>query len=321
MKKRALGLLTTVALLGFIIFAVLNLQAMKDRYVVQTSSLQPAAAHLESDLDLTKTGSFLFAASQPEVQTATQFNESCGSVAREQSIVLGCYAAQRIYIYKVDDSRLKGVEQVTAAHELLHGVYDRMSEGERQRIDKLLEDQAKNIDDIRLKTTIAEYQKTEPTQVVNELHSIFGTEVSVLSPKLEEHYRKYFLNRQKIVDYANQYEQTFTNINQKIDDYDTKLTALKNQKDEIEDALKTKQHKIEADKQNLSSLRRSGNVDAYNNAVPNYNQQIREYNSQLEQLKAIINEYNDLVIKRNTLATTQIDLIHQLDSKYQPLDR
>lgn len=317
--KRFLKYCLTLLLISLLAVCYFERQWLKDEYIVRTVTQQSTAMTLANDLDLTGQASFVYRASQPEVQTANAFNSSCGSVKKEQSIVLGCYANQRIYVYQVDAAELAGVEQVTAAHELLHAEYARMSSGEKKQIDALLQAQFQTMTDPRLKATIAQYQKTEPGDVVNEMHSIFGTEVANLSPALEAHYKNYFKDRQKIVRYSSQYEQTFTNLETQISQYDTQLSDLKNQKDSLEASLKTQETQIEADKVKLNDLKQRNDIAGYNALVVTYNNEVRSYNSVLTQVQNLVNEYNSLVVQRNNLATTQNNLAHKLDSSYQTI--
>lgn len=294
-------------------------QWIKDQYVVRTTALEARSQAVASDLELTDGALFTYKASQPKIENANEFNKSCQNVAREQSIVLGCYTVQQIFVYNVTDERLNGVIQVTAAHELLHAVYDRMPSAEKSEVNALLEQTAQTIDNQRFKDTLAEYRRTEPDQIDNELHSIIGTEIAVLPSSLETHYQKYFKNRQKIVSYAKQYEQTFTDIDAQIKQYDAQLTDLKSQKEALESTLNSEQAAIEAEGARMKSLRSSGQILAYNAAVPGYNQSISIYNANIARLKQIVVEYNSIVEERNKLATTQNDLTKQLDSNYQTL--
>lgn len=319
MKRRLLSLAVSLLLLGGVAAAYANRQWIRDSYVVRTVQQQPAALTLEDDLELTNTGRFLYRASRPAVEPAATFNSLCRGVNREQTIVLGCYSQQQIYIYKITDQRLGGVQQVTAAHELLHAVYERLSNNERQAVNQLLNDQATRVTNPRLQQLLAQYQQSEPNSVINEMYSIFGTEVAELSPQLEAHYSKYFSNRQKIVDYSRTYEQTFTNLEKQIQDYTNQLENLKSKKESLETSLESQQRDIELSRQRLESLRQEGQIAAYNDGVAPFNAKIRSYNLALEQLQAVITNYNDVVSKRNAVATTQNDLSKQLDSKFQPL--
>ncbi len=319
MKRKLISGLSFIVLLILITVAFSQRQLLKDTYIVRTTDLQPASAEISDQLSLTTQGSFLYEASQPEVQAADVFNASCRNVAREHSIVLGCYTQQRFFVFDVKDERLSGVKQVTAAHELLHAVYERMPQKEKQTVNTLLLSTAESINTKRFKDTLEEYKRTEPDQIENELHSILGTEIEVLPTQLEEHYAQYFSNRKQIVSFAKQYEETFTNLDDEIKQYDSELTSLREQKEQLEGSLKSQQSNIELERARLDSFR-SSNPASYNAAVPGYNQKIQAYNQDIAELKILVARYNELVEKRNLLATTQNDLVKQLDSSYQPLE-
>lgn len=319
MKRRVFSAVLVVALMGMALGVLANRQLLRDYFIVQTTALQPESDALSARLDLTNSGTFLYKASQPEVQSANEFNDSCKSVAHEHSIVLGCYTRQRIFVYNVTDKRLEGVQEVTAAHELLHAVYERMPQSEKDELNLLLTATANSIGDQRFRETVDEYKRTEPGQLENELHSILGTEIAVLPAKLEEHYKKYFSNREKIVSYAKQYEEAFTSIDSKIKDYDAQLATLKTEKTTLESSLRTQQQEIEAEKARLNALRSSGDIAAYNAGVPVFNKKIQNYNATISDLQRIIDQYNNIVVNRNSLAATQNDLVKQLDSNYNPL--
>ncbi len=300
-------------------WAVLNWQWIKDSYTVHSSDVQAEATALQSQLGLTPHADFIFKASRPEVQDSTQFNKSCANVHHEQSIVLGCYTAQRFYIFDVDDERLAGVKEVTAAHELLHAVYERLSTREKERLDALLTTTAAQITSQRFIDTLGQYEKTQPSQITNELHSILGTEIQDLPPELEAHYARYFTNRKQIVAYAVQYESTFTALESDIEKYDTQLADLAERKGTLEASLEQAQRSIASEQSRLNQLRESDNITEYNAAVPDFNTRVRNYNADIVSLKAVIEEYNTIVEKRNSLATTQSDLVHELNSNFQSL--
>ncbi len=54
------------------------------------------------------------------------------AVAWKRNAILGCYnpSSRDIYIYNVTNSELDGVKEVTAAHEMLHAAWERLSESE-----------------------------------------------------------------------------------------------------------------------------------------------------------------------------------------------
>ncbi len=319
MKRRLGVVLVVFAVTMAAVWGYTNWQYVKDQYVAYRTPLEAESLTLLPKLDLTDKGRFLFKASRPEVLNAFRFNTACSSVTREQSIVLGCYTRQRFYVYNVTDERLAGVKEVTAAHELLHAVYERLSSKEKNALNQQLRTAAASIQDERFNATIEQYKRTEPGQVENELHSILGTEIAVLPEPLESHYRIYFNDRAKIVTYAKQYAETFQAVEQKIKAYDTQLQSLVTQKDQLELQLSEQQRSIEREKAKLDQLKSGNQVDEYNQTVPLYNQLVRNFNADVGTLKQIVEDYNEIVAKRNALAATQNELVKELDSTYQQI--
>ncbi|MBP9738252.1 hypothetical protein KBD20_01045 [Candidatus Saccharibacteria bacterium] len=316
MKRKftgAIALLVTVVLVGLV---VLNAQYVRDWAVVQATDVQPAAAVLEDSISLTDAGSFTYEASLPEVLGADTFNAACGNVAKEQSVVLGCYTRQRFYVYDVTDPRLNGVQEVTAAHELLHAMYERLSQSERDKLDRQLITAAAAIQDEQFKATVDAYKVLEPNEISNELHSILGTEIAVLPQALEDHYARYFKDRSKIVRYTQGYQEQFVSIENQIKSYDQQLAALKQQIEATEATISRLESQLNSDQQQMSVLRRT-DVAAYNAMVPAYNQTVKEYNVAVTTAQQLTSEYNDIVASRNELAATQTELTNQLDSNYQ----
>lgn len=319
MKRRLFAGFGFTLLLAMGGWVYLNRQYVKDQYVVYQNPLQSQTAALMPSLNLTNKGQFLYKASQPEVLDATKFNQACGGVHREHSVVLGCYTKQRFYIYNVTDQRLDGVQEVTAAHELLHAVYERLSPSEKNALNQQLRTAAAAIEDERFIATLDQYKKSEPNQVDNELHSILGTEIAILPASLEAHYQRYFKDRAKIVRYAQKYADTFNEIEAQIKTYDTKLAELKQEKDQKEASLASQQRVIENQRSRLNQLQSSEDIEAYNQLVPGFNQLVRTFNDDVATLKEIIETYNSIVAERNELAATQNDLLKGLDSSYQTI--
>jgi len=170
-------------------------------------------------------GKFLFYASAPSVQERSDFNQFCRKIV-EKSAVLGCYTSGQIYIYNISDPRLDGIKDVTAAHEMLHAAYDRLSEGEKGEVDEMIETAAAQVDSENLKRKLALYDTTEPTQRLNELHSMLGTEIKTLPPDLETYYARYFTNRLTLVSLSERYEQVFGELEQQQKQLVTELNAL-----------------------------------------------------------------------------------------------
>ena len=107
----------------------------------------------------TSTSRHLFYINRPEIIPKSEFVGSCNNTKAEQTIVLGCYHGVQngIFVLRIaNDSRLNGVMQVTAAHEMLHAAYDRLSNSERTKVNAMLEDYYHHqLKDARIQKTIA----------------------------------------------------------------------------------------------------------------------------------------------------------------------
>ena len=202
--------------------------------------------------ELTDQGTFYFYASRPEVQDRTAFNQSCTTAKGETTVVLGCYVSQRTFLFNVTDERLDGIKEVTAAHEMLHAAYDRLSGSERQKIDSLLEAEAAKITDPDFVSLMKEYEKSEPGERLNELHSIIGTQVASIDPALESYYSRYFKDRAQLVGFYTKYQTVFASIKDQQAQLVSEMDSLITQ---INDA-----------------------TNSYNNGVTDLNSDIKEFN-------------------------------------------
>jgi hypothetical protein len=173
-------------------------------------------------------GRFLFYASRPAIAEGARFDDLCASGSEDVG-VLGCYvhADRSILLFDVTDERLDGMEEVVAAHEMLHAAWDRLGDDERRRLGELLEAEvAKRADDEHLAETLAFYDEREPGQRANELHSIIGTEYADLAPELEQHYARYFTDRTAVVALHEASNAVFLQQQAAIDDLIARLDAL-----------------------------------------------------------------------------------------------
>ncbi len=323
-RRPRIGRLLVLLVLAGVLFAVfLKVQVIRDAIRLHGYEPSQLVRQLADSTTMTDEARKLFYVNHPVVASRSSFSEHCSSRG-EQTIVLGCYHAvdRGIYLFDVNDVRLTGVEEVTAAHEMLHAAYDRLGRGERQRIDRLLQDfNNTRVTDQRLKQTIAAYQKSEPRDVVNEMHSIFATEVADLPPELESYYGRYFQNRQKIVDYAERYQQEFSARRARVATLDRELAAIRIRMDGNRAALDRQEAAIEDQRNRLDELRASGNLAAYNTAVPVFNLQVDRYNTLIATTRAQIDEYNRIVAERNTLALEVKELAQSINSQPAPLSR
>jgi len=227
-KGHSHKLAIVLTLISFIIAALLliNRQYVIDQVVVWQFKPSGQVTALADRASMNDRGKFYFYASQPALENADTFNQKCDR--KEQSTaILGCYTGRYIYIYNVTDEKLDGIREVTAAHEMLHAAYDRLGDDERSKVDALLSqeyDKLKN--DKKLAERMAFYARTEPGQRNNELHSVIGTEISDIAPKLEEHYKQYFSDRSQIVSLHHKYESVFNDLQSRGESLSAELTRL-----------------------------------------------------------------------------------------------
>jgi hypothetical protein len=216
---------------------------------------------LANDTQMSTKGRRIFYLTQPSV-TANNAG-SCTSKS-EKTIVLGCYspAKNKISIQEVDDPRLDGIMQVTAAHEMLHAAYHRLTYTERKRVDQELAIVFSKLTDQRVKDNIALYQQQDPKVVPNELHSILATEVEVLTPFLENYYQQYFTDRSAVVKYAKQSAQPFVELTNEAAFIESRLQVLKSEIHQY------------------SAFNKGDKIDSiYRQKVEEYNRLVDRYNS------------------------------------------
>jgi hypothetical protein len=283
-KPRRVG---TVVKLGFnilllivAVWVLLNRQDVLDAIQLFQYSPPAEVEALAKETSMSDGGIHAFYVSHPTLADRSTFNSSCNTNSKEQTIILGCYTGQRIYIYNITDARLPGVRQVTAAHEMLHAAYDRLGKSEKERIDAYIDAQAQKITDPRILNLIDMYRKSEPGELHNEMHSIFGTEVKELSPELEEHYKEFFTDRSKVVWFSEQYEKVFNE-------------------------LKAKQKSIIADMESLADEIKKRNV-ALSLAVKDLDSDIRSFNQRAND--GDFESQAEFNTERNQLVARQQDL-------------
>lgn len=309
-------ILSCVFTLGVFAVLLVGFWFRQDAYDwLRLRQYQPPAtiAQLAEHTTMTPKATHLFYVHHPVLADKVSFNEHCRE--NEQTIVLGCYVANRgIYLFDVTDSRLSGVEEVTAAHEMLHAAYDRLSADEKQRVNQLIHNAYGQVTDERIKKVIGQYQKMG-ADTDNELHSILGTEVATLPAELEQYYSRYFANRQAVVTFSEKYEAVLSQRKDQVADYDQRLSALKAEIDENQNDLDQESEALKGERQRLNSLLSNNQVEAYNAGVNDFNEKVRTLNAKVNQTRGLIEEYNNLVKERNNIALEEQELIKSLDSR------
>ncbi|HET6747571.1 MAG TPA: hypothetical protein VFH06_05690 [Candidatus Saccharimonadales bacterium] len=229
-KKRSRGSIASVFVLlvslGIALFLVLNRQHIIDQISVWQYRPSNDIVAIATRSGLNENGTFVFYAAHPSIEDASSFNQKCGR-KESSTAILGCYNGQDIYIYNVTDARLDGIREVTAAHEMLHAAYARLSDGDKNTINKLLTSEYEKLKDNKdFAERMAFYDRTEPGERDNELHSIIGTEVGSIGNELEAYYKRYFSDRNKVVVLHEKYAAVFGDLQKRGESISSQLTAL-----------------------------------------------------------------------------------------------
>ncbi len=202
--------------------AFLNESLIRDKIKALRFTPSAELIGIENNLGLTSKATTIFRATSPSLDSSIEFNEHCSS-HDINTAVLGCYDDDRIFIYKVQTQELDGIIESTAAHELLHAVWYRLSNVEKSALINDLEKTYQENCDL-LCDILAEYPEADFS---SELYARVGTEVKNLPESLSTHYRQYFNDQTAVVDFYNSYVEVFTAINKKNDNLYAKIVSIK----------------------------------------------------------------------------------------------
>lgn len=314
MIKRILGVATVMAIvIGVPLATFFYRYDILDWWRLRNYDPPREISTLADQTTMSLYGQRLFFVHKPELDDKQTFSDRCkGS---EQTIVLGCYRREEgIYILQVSDGRLAGAMEVTAAHEMLHAAYDRMSSSEKKRVNDMLVEERTKLTNERVKTTLKGYEDRDATSIYTEMHSIFGTELRNISPELEEHYAIYFNDRSSVVAISEKYEQVFVDIRTKVETYDADISIRKKAIEIQESAIKQSSSSLQKRKSEMDDMLARNDRGSYNEQVPVYNAAVGEHNGMVNRLKIEIEEFNKLVEIRNSISLEQQDLIKILNA-------
>lgn len=315
-------LLLLLVIIGSGTAGVLQKQAIIDQWLLYGYTAPTAVADLATQDGMTDYARKIFYVNHPSILKGSNFEVACPKNGGEKTIVLGCYhgGQKGISLFYVNEPLLNGVEQVTAAHEMLHAAYDRLSSNDKQRIGTLLQNYYLNdLHDARLLAIIDAYKISEPNDVVNEMHSVFGSEIATLPQALEEYYQRYFTDRSVVTGFASKYQAEFTNRQNTVALNDAQLAALKTQIESKQSDLSDQLKEINANQSKLKALRNTDPA-TYNEMVPAYNRSVDDYNYGIREVQLLVDRYNALVVSRNAVALEVDKLAQELSNKVTPIN-
>lgn len=301
-RMRKIGkLVVLVVILASAVGVLVFRQRIVDQVKYWEYEPAPAIAAMADRSGMSDEGRFYFYVTHPRLESAEQFNEDC---RKNESVnpVLGCYisGADTIHIYDITNQDLDGIKEVTAAHEMLHAVWARMSQAERKELGPSLRSTYERVKTPELETRMAYYAESGEETVVSELYAILPTEVSDIGPQLESHYKKYFYDRQKVVAlYV---------------DYSVALN-------ELDAELKTLSESLEKDRQSIEQqeLRLKSDIEAMNQRVATFNS--RAASGYFTSNEAFERERSVIIASQSTINARQREFIRLVDSYNQKVQR
>lgn len=215
----------SLVILSAAVWVFFNRTYIVDQITVWRYPPGPSVSSLAIHSGMNDRGTFLFYASRPQIETRESFNTHCKRRA-EKTAILGCYDGRQIFIYDIKDARLDGIQEVTAAHEMLHAAYERMSDTKKHHVAGMIDTAMAEVQNESLIARLKVYDKTEPGERYNELHSMLGSEAGKLPAELSRYYDQYFSDRQAVVKKFKAYEQVFAGLEMKQKDLSSQLNDL-----------------------------------------------------------------------------------------------
>lgn len=295
--------------IGIVLFALFNRQWISDEIAYLTYHPSAQMQEFATRSSMNQEGKFLFYASHPVLEDAAQFNKSCPSHSQTMAI-LGCYDGQTIYIYNITNSQLDGIREETAAYEMLHAAYKRLSPSDRAHLDTLIEAEYAKQATSETNASVAYFAKYEPGQRDDELFSVIATQFSSISPQLEAYYSRYFTNRQALVALYQKYSSVFTSLQNQTTSLYNSLTALNTKINNDTADYNAASSQLNNDIARFNQQAQSGTMSqsqydqqraalenriaALNGERTSINNEVATYNSELEQYNAIALQYQKL---------------------------
>lgn len=307
-QKSSFGKIIVLIIIVLIAAAIaLNWTWVRDFYRGTIYRPSDTMMQIRDSLDLTERGNFLFNASQPALNSEEEFNDNCQSFDDEEA-VLGCYTDFNIYVYNITEPRLKGIRELTTAHELLHAVYARMDVIEKDAL-------RADLEKVYLENTAVLKEEIEAYDTDEQLEEIYvrsGTEIKNLPETLEKHFAEVFNDQDKIVDFYNSYIKVFRELEGELDNLKSAMdnldTQIESKTNEYEKWVKELEAKID-DFNNCANT--AGCFNSEIDFTNLRNQLLREQNlledlygeidGLIDQYNAYVDKYNNNVIESENL--------------------
>ena len=295
--RKRLMVFSGCSLLFLILALVIGVNFVLIRDVLVGIRYQPSSemAAIRTSLELTDKGVRIFNASFPELLEKTDFNKKCREASNETAI-LGCYTDDRVYIYNIVDKELSGIRELATAHELLHAVYKRMSDSDKNALVEPLTRVFEANQDL-LGSEIDSYPVSEKQE---ELYVRAGTEIKDLPFELERHFAEVFSDQDKIVDFYNSYIGTFLKIKSRLSEL---LTEINNLESEINAKMSAYETGVSALNKKIREFNACAETLNCFTSTAEFNRQRAAIVAEQGRLKAIYEEANELNSRRTALVS------------------
>jgi len=264
---------------------------------------QEEIIELARETSMSRRGLELFATNAPAIEEKNDFAADCPLPEGDAAFVLGCYfsVTHDIAILRIDRLDIIGAMPVTAAHEMLHAAYDGLTPSKRAQIDTMVDEFIFTTPQPRLEKSLVLYSESDRA---DELHSLLGTEVRVLSPELERYYARYFDDRSVVVTLNEGYQRVFDDLENRFAQLEAELNSLEAQLNSVSaqaDAAGNEANRLAAE---IDSLRAQGRFDESNALVGPQNAAVARANSLTSQYNSLVGQFNAKVDEINAIAAS-----------------
>ncbi|MBR3204092.1 hypothetical protein IKF81_00200 [Candidatus Saccharibacteria bacterium] len=306
-RSQVLPLALLIILLAGFGIAFTNRDIILDRLKASFYTPSPEMAEIKNSLNLTERGTLIFNATNPVLDSRDQFNFDCESNDPEIA-VYGCYTGDKIYVYNINDPELPGFRESTAAHELLHAVWHRLSSIERKRLIPLLETVYSDNKEM-FEETLSAYDESER---IDELYVRSATQVKNLPSELESHFSEIFKNQDEIVDFYNSYITPFEELNKKIESLGSELESKKTELEKLTAEYESRSKTFNKDVEEFNScantpgcFKSDYEFNTRRNALVSVSSELDalylKLSEEIEEYNKIVDEYNANILHNKTL--------------------
>lgn len=324
-RKRVVGVLVAVLVIVGLLAALHYRQDIIDTFRANNFEASEELTAIVDHLDLTPRGERVFLATHPTLDGSQGFNARCQSVEHaEEGHVMGCFADEGIHLYEVTDERISGIVEVTAAHELMHAAWSRLSGSEQRTLAEELEEVYTELseDHAELATRMSVYEHLDQSEFANELHSVLATEVADLPPWLEEHYERWFRDRAAVVSDFDDYHAVFTELQDRADELSTELDEIREEVERrnaaYEDAVDAFNDEVETFNQRNEDYEFSDQPDEFDRIKGELDGRRAELEGERQAIQSLVDHYEELRKELEGVSQQSDELDQHLNSDLAP---